>query len=141
MTVPMVQPDLLLWQDAHFFLFQLRQFAACGRICEDQPFGDCLIQTVAQQRVYAANNTRAETFVFWLGEAFALDTAVLLKVVIEALNLKRSQLVQRDVAKSGNDVIVDVVFVVFPGVWADARLGVDPVPCPQPRCDRVVSHL
>ena len=41
----------------------------------------------------------------------------------------------------GDDVVFDVVRIIRFGVWSDARLGVDLVPRPHPRCHCVGSRF
>ena len=81
-----------------------------------------------QQRVDAPHHSGAEAFVLEFREVFALDSPAFLEVVVKPLDLNGSQLVQRDAANSGDDVVLDVVGVVGFGVWPDAGLGVDLVP-------------
>ena len=123
-----VHPDFLLRQNFHFPFLELRQFAALGGIAEDEPLRHRLLQAVVQQRVDAPHHSGAEAFVLEFREVFALDSPAFLEVVVKPLDLNGSQLVQRDAANSGNDVVLDVVGVVGFGVWPDAGLGVDLVP-------------
>ena len=132
-----VHPDFLLRQDLHFSFLKLRQLAALGRIGEDQPLGHRLFQAVVQQRVNAPNHSWTEALVLEFGKILALDSSALLKGVVKSLNLNGSQLVQRDAANSGNDVVLDVVRIIRFGVWPDTRFSIDLVPCPYPRTDRV----
>ena len=127
-----VHPDFLLRQNFHFFLFKLRQFAALSGVGEEQPFGYRLLQAVVQQRVNTPNHSGAEAFVLEFRKIFALDSSGFLEVVVKSLDLNGSQLVQRDVPNSGDDVVLDVVRIVRFGVWPDAGLGVDLVPRPHP---------
>ena len=127
-----VHPDFLLRQDLHFFLFQLRQLAALGGIGEDQPLRHRLFQAVVQQRVDASHHSGAEAFIPEFGKIFALNSSALLEVVVKPLDLNGGQLVQRDAADSGDDVVFDVVGVVGFRVGPDAGLGVDLVPRPDP---------
>ena len=95
--------------------------------------GHRLFQAVVQQRVDTANHSGAEAFVPEFGEVFTLDSPALLKGVVKSLNLNGGQLVQRDTANAGNDVVLDVVGVVRLCVGPDTRFSIDLVPCPYPR--------
>ena len=132
-----VHPDFLLRQNFHFPFLKLRQLAALGGIAEDEPLRHRLFQAVVQQRVDAANHSGAEAFVLEFREAFALNPSTLLEVVVKPLDLDGGQLVQRDAADSGDDVVLDVVGVVRFGVGADAGFGVDLIPRFHPRTDCV----
>ena len=44
-----------------------------------------------------------------------LYSAILLKVIVEFLDLNRGQLIQFDVAQLGDDVVVDVIQVIIFG--------------------------
>ena len=57
--------------------------------------------------------------------------------VVKPLDLDGGQLVQRNAANSGNDVVLNVVGVVRFCVGSDARLGVDLIPRFHPRTDCV----
>ena len=107
----------------------------------EQPFGYRLLQAVVQQRVDAANHSGAEAFVLEFRKIFALNPSALLEVVVETLDLDGGQLVQRDAADSGDDVVLNVVRIVRFGVWPDAGLGVDLVPRFHPRCHCVGSRF
>ena len=132
-----VHTDFLLRQNLHFFLVKLRQLAALSGVGEEQPFGYRLLQAVVQQCVNAANHSGAEAFVPEFREVFALDSSALLEVVVKPLDLDGGQLVQRDAADSGDDVVFNVVGVVRLCVGPDAGFGVDLVPRFHPRTDRV----
>ena len=129
-----VHPDFLLRQNFHFCLFELRQFAALGGVGEDQPLRHRLLQAVVQQRVNTPHHSGTETGIFQWWEVFALNSSGFLEIVVKPLNLNGGQLVQRDAADSGDDVVLNVVGVVRFGVGPDAGLGVDLVPRPHPRC-------
>ena len=107
----------------------------------EQPFGYRLLQAVVQQRVDAPHHPGAEAFVLEFRKILALDSPAFLEIVVKPLDLNGSQLVQRDVPNSGDDVVFDVVRIIRFGVWSDARLGVDLVPRFHPRTDRVGSHF
>ena len=51
----------------------------------------------------------AQVFVFQLNMLVPLYPPVLLEIVVELLDLDRSELVQLDVSQFGDDVVVDVV--------------------------------
>ena len=121
--------------DLHFFLFQLRQLAALGGVGEDQPLRHRLLQAVVQQRVNTPNHSGAEAFVPEFRKIFALNPSAFLEIVVKPLDLNGGQLVQRDAADSGDDVVLNVVGVVRFGVGPDARLGVDLIPRFHPRTD------
>ena len=127
-----VHSDFLLRQDLHFPFLKLRQLAALGGIDEDQPLGHRLLQAVAQQRVDAAHHSGTEAFVPEFRKILALDSSAFLEVVVKPLDLNGGQLVQRDAADSGDDVVLDVVGVVGFRVGPDAGLSVDLVPRPHP---------
>ena len=55
-----------------------------------------------------------------------------MEVVVKPLDLNGGQLVQRDAADSGDDVVLNVVGVVGFGVGPDAGLSVDLVLRPHP---------
>ena len=132
-----VHPDFLLRQNFHFFLFELRQFAALSGVGEDQPLGHRLLQAVVQQRVDASHHSGAEVFVLEFRKIFALNSAGFLEVVVKSLDLNGSQLVQGNISNSGDDVVLDVVGVIGFRVGANTGLGVDLVPRFHPRTDRV----
>ena len=90
-----------------------------------------------QQRVDAPHHSGAEAFIPEFGKIFALNSAGFLEVVVKSLDLNGSQLVQRDVPNSGDDVVLNVVGVVGFRVGADARFSIDLVPHPHPRTDCV----
>ena len=127
-----VQADFLLWQNFHFPFFELWQLAALGGVGEEQPLRHRLLHAVVQQRVDAPHHSGAEAFVPEFRKILALDPSALLEVVVKPLDLNGSQLVQRDAANSGDDVVFDVVGVVGFGVWPDTGFGVDLVPRPHP---------
>ena len=132
-----VHPDFLLRQDLHFPFLKLRQLAALSGIGEEQPLRHRLLQAVVQQRVDAPHHPGTETFVLEFRKIFALDSPALLEVVVKPLDLNGGQLVQRDVADSRYDVVLDIIGVVRFGVGPDAWLGVDLVPRFHPRTDCV----
>ena len=107
-----VHPDFLLRQNFHFPFFKLGQFAALGGIAEDQPLRHRLLQAVVQQRVDAANHSWTEAGIFQRREVFALNSSALLEIVVKPLDLNGSQLVQRDVPNSGDDVVLNVVRII-----------------------------
>ena len=76
-----------------------------------------LLQAVVQQRVDAPHHSGAEAFIPEFGKIFALNSAGFLEVVVKSLDLNGSQLVQRDVPNSGDDVVLDVVGVVLNRVY------------------------
>ena len=82
-----VHPDFLLRQNFHFFLFELRQFAALGGIAEDEPLRHRLLQAVVQQRVNAAHHSWTEAFVPEFRKILALNPSALLEVVVKPLDL------------------------------------------------------
>ena len=128
-------------QDLHFPFLELRQFAALSGIAEDQPLGHRLLQAVVQQRVDAPHHSGAEAFIPELRKIFALNPSAFLEIVVKPLDLNGGQLVQRDAADSGDDVVLNVVGVVGFGVGPDAGLGVDLVPRFHPRTDCVSASL
>ena len=85
----------------------------------------------------AAHHPGAEAFVLEFREVFALDSPALLEGVVKPLDLDGGQLVQRNAANSGNDVVLNAVGVVRFCVGSDARLGVDLIPRFHPRTDCV----
>ena len=127
-----IQTDFLLRQNFHFLFLKLRQLAALGRIAEDQPLRYCLLQAVVQQRVDAPHHSWTEAFVLEFRKILALNSSALLEVVVKPLDLNGGQLVQRDAADSGDDVVLNVVGVVGFRVGPDAGLSVDLVPRPHP---------
>ena len=100
-----------------------------------------LLQAVVQQRVDAPHHSGAEAFVLEFRKILALDSSSFLEVVVKPLDLNGGQLVQRDAADSGDDVVLDVVGVVGFRVGPDAWLGVDLVPRFHPRCHCVGSRF
>ena len=82
-----------------------------------------------------------ETFVLEFRKIFALDSPALLEVVVKPLDLDGGQLVQRDAADSGDDVVFDVVGVIGFCVGPDARFGIDLVPRFYPRTDCVSASF
>ena len=80
----------------------------------------------------APHHSGAETFVLEFRKIFALDSSSFLEVVVKPLDLNGGQLVQRDAADSGDDVVLNVVGVVGFRVGPDAGLSVDLVLRPHP---------
>ena len=107
-----VHPDFLLRQDLHFFLFKLRQFAALGRVGENESLRHRLLQAVVQQCVNTPHHSGTEADIFQWREVFALNSSGFLEIVVKPLDLNGGQLVQRDAADSGDDVVLNVVGVV-----------------------------
>ena len=132
-----IHSDFLLRQDLHFPFLKLGQLASLGRIGKDQPLGHRLLQAVVQQCVDAPHHSWTEAFVLEFREVFALDSPALLEGVVKPLDLDGGQLVQRNAANSGNDVVLNAVGVVRFCVGSDARLGVDLIPRFHPRTDCV----
>ena len=132
-----VHPDFLLRQDLHFFLFKLRQFAALGRVGENESLRHRLLQAVVQQCVNTPHHSGTEADIFQWREVFALNSSGFLEIVVKPLDLNGGQFIQRDAANSGDDVFFDVVGVVGFGVGADARFSIDLVPRFHPRTDCV----
>ena len=66
-----------------------------------------------------------------------LYSAILLKIIVELLNLDGSQLIQFDVAQLGDDVVVDVIQVIIFGFFSEPRFGIDFIPQLDPAPDRV----
>ena len=132
-----VHPDFLLRQDLHFFLFKLRQFAALGRVGENESLRHRLLQAVVQQCVNTPHHSGTEADIFQWREVFALNSSGFLEIVVKPLDLNGGQLGQRDVPNFGDDVVLNVVRIVRFGVWPDAGLSVDLVPHFHPRTDCV----
>ena len=127
-----VHPDFLLRQNFHFPFLKLRKLAALGGVGEDEPLRHRLLQAVVQQCVNAPHHSGAEAFVPEFGEVFALDSPSFLEIVVKPLDLNGGQLVQRDAADSGDDVVFDVVGVVRFCVGTNAGFSIDLVPRPHP---------
>ena len=103
-----------------------------GGVGENESLRHRLLQAVVQQRVDAPHHSGAEAFVLEFRKIFALNSSALLEVVVKPLDLNGGQLVQRDAADSGDDVVLDVVGVIGFRVGTNTGLGVDLVPRPHP---------
>ena len=103
-----------------------------GGISEEQSLRHRLLQAVVQQRVNTPNHSGAEAFVPEFRKIFALNPSAFLEIVVKPLDLNGGQLVQRDAADFGDDVVLDVVGVVGFRVGPDAGLSVDLVLRPHP---------
>ena len=88
-----------------------------------------------------SDHSRAEALVCQLWETFTLDSPVFLEVIIEPLDLNGRQFVQHDFPDTWNDVVLNIVCVVFFCIWPDTRLGVNLIPCPLPQCHCVIPGL
>ena len=101
--------DLLFRQNFHLPLFHLWKLAAPGWVHQDQPLRHSLFQTVVQQGMDAVDHPDTQALVFQFDVLVSLYPPVLLEIVVEFLDLDRSELVQLDVSQFGDDVVVDVV--------------------------------
>ena len=132
-----IGPNFLFRQNLHLPLLHLWQFAASRGVHQDQPLRYRLLQAVVQQGVDAVEHPDAQALVFQLDVLVPLHPPILLKIVVELLDLDRGKLVQLDISQFGDDVVIDVVQIIVFGVLPKPGLGVDLVPHQHPTLYRM----
>ena len=85
----------------------------------------------------AVDHPDAQSLVLQFDVLVPLYAPVFLEIVVELLDLDRSELAQLDVPQLGDDVVVDVVQIVVLGVLPEPGLGVNLVPHRHPAFYRI----
>ena len=99
------------------------------QLAEDQLLFHCLVQGCVEGGVDASDSLIGETCTI---ELLAQQSAVLLEMGIELLDVPGGQLVQLDIAQGRNDVLIDPPLVGHLGVGPEGCLLIVLVPVIQP---------
>ena len=93
------------------------------------------VKGIVQHHVNAAHSGIAQAGFFLF--LYFSQPPIALQIVVELLQVAGSELIQRDIPDSRDDMLFDVPVVVVHGGWADMRFGIQFKPCPQPCGNRI----